>query len=339
MMNFRTISLLGSFLVFLSTFLLAGNPASGQEAPVSCLASSIPFETSTLERIVRETEAVLEQGRAFWEAERPLILAQGWADEVRSPNPYERFQASVEGLAALSESDRASHPMVRMTDEIIARQEEWQEAAIPHLCSFFPQDVDLSRPAYFVAFIPPRAFATSEGIVIDVAADYWNGDSGNILNMMIHEFFHVGYGQLRPHRTEAPLESDRLNSMVESIQNEGMAVWVANEARRAFPAPGEVDNRLLDSPEDVADLRTALNGLFERSSTISDDQLRRQSWRVGVTNRAYYIVGAHMARVILAERGKEALVETLEEGPLSYIRLYNSLVPEEERVRVPGLAP
>jgi hypothetical protein len=190
-----------------------------------------------------------------------------------------------------------------------------------------------------VAFIPPRAFATSEGIVIDVAANYWNGDADNILNMMIHEFFHVGYGQLRPHRTETPLVNGRLDSMVESIQNEGMAVWVAYEARVAFPAPGEVDNRLLDSPEDVADLRTALNGLFERSSTISDDQLRRQGWRIGVTNRAYYIVGAHMARVIQAERGKTALVETLAKGPLSYIRLYNSLVPEDERVRVPGLTP
>jgi hypothetical protein len=58
-----------------------------------------------------------------------------------------------------------------------------------------------------------------------------------------------------------------------------------------------------------------------------------------VTNRAYYIVGAHMARVIQAERGKTALVETLAKGPLSYIRLYNSLVPEDERVRVPGLTP
>jgi hypothetical protein len=338
-MDCRTNSLLGSFLVFLSTLPLAGTPASGQEHTGSCLGSSIPVETSTLERIVRETEAVVEEGRAFWEAERPLILAQGWADEVRSPNPYDSFLASVEGLAALPASDRASHPIARMTDEIIARQAEWQERAIPHLCSFFPQEVDLSRPAFFVAFIPPRAFATSEGIVIDVAADYWNGDSGNILNMMIHEFFHVGYGQLRPHRTDTPLENGRLNSMVESIQNEGMAVWVAYEARHAFPAPGEVDNRLLESPEDVADLRTALNDLFERSSTISDDQLRRQGWRVGVTNRAYYIVGAYIARVIQAERGKTALVGTLANGPLSYIRLYNSLVPEEERVRVPGLTP
>lgn len=312
-------------------------PVLSQDEPVSCLGSSIPFETSTLERIVHATEDVLERGREFWETEKPLIYVQGWADEVRSPNPYERFRESLEGLASGSEAAGQTQTLVQITEAVIARQEEWQKKAIPHICSFFPAEVDLSRPAYFVAFVPPRAFATSEGIVVDVSSDYWEGNPDNILNMLVHEFFHTGFGQLRRVRTETPLDQARLDSMAESIQNEGMAVWVAYDARDEFPAPGEVDNRLLNDPERVAGLRTALNGLFERALTISDDQLRRQGWSIGVTNRAYYVVGAHMARVIQAELGKEALVETLEKGPLSYIRLYNSLVPEEERVLLPGI--
>jgi len=279
---------------------------------------------------------VLEAGREFWETQQPLILTQGWANEVRSPNPYEGFRAGIEGLAALSEEERAATPIVRMVDEIIARQGEWQTTAIPHLCSYFPAEVSLSRPAFFVAFLPSRAFATSEGIVIDVNSDYWAGNPANILNLMIHEFFHVGYGQLRSARTDPPLSNARLNSIAESIQNEGMAVWVAYEARHAFPAPDEVDNRLLNEPDQVASLRAALNGLFERSTSISDDQLRQQSWRIGVTNRAYYVTGADMARVIQANRGKDALRETLMQGPLSFIRLYNSLVPAADRLRFPG---
>lgn len=328
---------LSLFAVSLFGLTLPPEPILSQEQLASCLGSSIPFETSTLERIVNETEGVLEKGREFWETEQPLIYVQGWADEVRSPNPYERFRESVEGLASVSEAVGPTLPLLLITEAVIARQEEWQEKAIPYLCSFFPAEVDLSRPAFFVAFVPPRAFATSEGIVVDVASDYWEGNPDNILNMLVHEFFHVGFGQLRRARTETPLDDSRLNSMAESIQNEGMAVWVAYEAREVFPAPGEVDNRLLDNPESVAELRTALNDLFARSSTISDDQLRRQGWSVGVRNRAYYIVGAHMARVIQTVLGKEALVETLEKGPLSYIRLYNSLVSEGERVLLPGI--
>jgi len=224
-----------------------------------------------------------------------------------------------------------------MTAEIIARQDDWIAEALPHLCSFFPGEVDLSRPAYFVAFIPPRAFATSEGIVIDVASDYWKGNPENILNLMIHEFFHVGFGQQRSERADTPLSHARLNSIAEMIQNEGMAVWVAYQARGSFPAPAELDNLLLEDPDEVASRRTALNDLFERSSSISDDQLRQQGWRIGVTNRAYYIVGAHMARLIQEARGKEALVQTITQGPLSFIRLYNTLAPEEERLRFPGL--
>ena len=324
-------------LLLTQTLFLAGTQASAQDQRDSCPESSIAFETSTLEQITGDPDAVLKEGRGFWEAEKPLILVQGWADEVGSANAYERFRAAVEELASLSAADRADHTTTRMTDQIIAREGEWQKAAIPYLCSVFPADVDLSRPAYFVAFVPPRAFATSEGIVIDVTKDYWQEDPANILNMMIHEFFHVGYGKFRRGRTETPLDNARLYSMAEMIQNEGMAVWVAYEAREAFPAPGEADNRLLEDPDAVASLRAALNDLFERSPSLSDDQLRRQGWRIGVTNRAYYVVGAHMARIIHAEPGKDALAQTIAEGPLSFIRLYNSLVTEEERVLIPGL--
>jgi len=336
-MNLRNSLARIASLVLIQTLFLAGTQASAQDKRTSCPESSIAFETSTLEQIIGDPDAVLKEGRGFWEAEKPLVLVQGWADEVGSANPYERFRAAVEELASLSAADRADHSIFRMTDEIIAREEELQATAIPYLCSFFPAEVDLSRPAYFVAFVPPRAFATSEGIVIDVTSDYWQENPDNILNMMIHEFFHVGFGKFRKGRTETPLDNARLYSMAEMIQNEGMAVWVAYEVRQAFPAPGEEDNRLLEDPDAVAFLRTALNELFERSPSLSDDQLRRQGWRIGVTNRAYYVVGAHMARVIQAELGKEALGQTIREGPLSYIRLYNSLVTEENRLFLPGL--
>jgi hypothetical protein len=308
--------------------------AAVQQADVRCQDAVIPFETSTLERIVGETELVLEEGEEFWKSERPLILVQGWADEVGSRDPYGRFRARVSGLVRLSEQERADHPLLQMTESIVARQDEWRDKAVPHLCSYMPADVDLSRPAYFVAFVPPRAFATSEGNVIDVAAGYWHQNPDNILNALVHEYFHIGYGQLRRHRSEEPLEDAQFYRMLDMVHNEGLAVWIAYRAQSLFPAPDEVDYTLLDNAADVTRLLEALNELLAQTTAMEADQLRRLAWRVGLTDRAYYVVGAHIARIIEAERGSDALIGTLHEGPLAYVTLYNSLVPEERRVRL-----
>jgi hypothetical protein len=56
------------------------------------------------------------------------------------------------------------------------------------------------------------------------------------------------------------------------------------------------------------------------------------SWDKGVSGRAYYIVGAHMAQQIQAGRGREALVQTIVEGPYAFATLYNSLVEQDRRV-------
>jgi hypothetical protein len=306
-----------------------------QQDTVDCQEAVIPFETATLEKIIREPEMVVKQAQSFWSSEYPLLLAQGWADEVGSRNPGIRFLKRVTDLAELSEDERAVHPLLQLTETIIARQDEWREKALPLICSHLPAGVDLSRPVYFVAYIPPRAFATSEGIVIDVAADYWQGTPENILNCLIHEYFHIGYGQLRRQRSETPPADARLYKTLDMIQNEGLAVWIGYRAQSLFPAPGEKDYRLLDSAADVTRLLKALNGLIGETGTITADEFKRRAWKIGVTDRAYYIVGAHMARTIESKHGTAALIQTLRQGPHSYILRYNSLVPEERRLHPP----
>jgi hypothetical protein len=56
---------------------------------------------------------------------------------------------------------------------------------------------------------------------------------------------------------------------------------------------------------------------------------------INVAARAYYVVGADMARTIEAHLGREALVMTIRDGPASFVRTYNGLVTEPERIRLP----
>ena len=308
-------------------------PAPAQEAS-RCLESKLFLETGTLEKIVRHPEAVIGEGGAFWDNEPAMVHVKGWSEGTGVRIPYMRWWTRVGEMAKLSEEDRSRHPLLLMTDSIVAMKDDFLIDAVPHVCSFLPDHIDFSIPVYFTAFVPPRSFV-SGGIVINVSASYWKGNVENILNNLTHEIFHVGYSHMRRERTEAPLENTQLYGMLDYLQNEGIATYVGYEALPLFPAPDEVDYRLLENPDDVNRLLREVNDLFSQVGTVSDEELQRLSWQKGVTERGYYIVGAHMARAIDSKLGRTALIETISEGPLSFVTTYNSLAGEEERVQIP----
>lgn len=324
------------FLVFLALFCAGGRQALAQ-AGSACSESRIEFDTGTLEKIVREPEAVLADEESFWENEEAQRCTRDWADNVGVRISYRKWREQVAALSEQEPVERRESPLLRMTESIIATEKRFRREAIPLVCSYLPDGADLDIPVHFTAFVPPRSFVMG-GVVINVSAPYWKGNADNILNNLAHELFHVGYSRRRPHRTEAPLRNGQLYGMLDSLQNEGTATWVGFKAAPAFPAPDELDFAMLESPDEVTRLLAELNGMFAKVGRVSEKRLRRLSWDRGVTQRGYYIVGAHMARTIESTLGREALVRTIVEGPASFVRLYNALVPEERRLRYADVA-
>jgi hypothetical protein len=257
-----------------------------------------------------------------------------WAKEVNYTFSRDAWRSALQKLAVLGPDERAAHPFVKAAQSIVGQRDEFLAAAVPRVCAYFPPDAKLDVPIYFTAFIPPRAFAMV-GIVVNVAADYWKGNPANILNSVIHELGHVGYSRCRERRSERPLLPDAMYEMLESLQSEGICTYIGQQAVSAYPAPDEVDYRLLESSEDVTRLLTNVNGLLGMVGTVSDEELARRSWRTGVTNRAYYISGAHMSQVIDSRLGRDALIGSLTEGPAAFVDLYNSLVDHSRRIIVP----
>ena len=278
---------------------------------------------------------MIEEGGSFWQNEKPMRYTQIWAEAVNVRIPYMRWWVQVVVPTDLTQEKRRTHPMLVMTDSIIAVQGDFLAEAIPHVCSFLPDTIDISIPVYFTAYVPRLSFV-SGGVVINVSATYWKGNVENILNNLTHEIFHVGYSHTRPRRTEAALENEQVYGMLDALQNEGTATYVGYLADQTFPAPDEVDYRLLQSPEDVSRLLAEVNALFAQVGVVSEEELQQLSWRKGVTDRGYYIVGAHMAQTIDVQLGRDALKRTLTDGPVAFVTLYNSLVPEDSRVHPSG---
>jgi hypothetical protein len=78
--------------------------------------------------------------------------------------------------------------------------------------------------------------------------------------------FHIGFGNHQRLRRELDLDNAAINSMLNSLQNEGMATYVACQAQPIFPASEDRDYEMLERHEDVERLLKNLDNLFRGAS-------------------------------------------------------------------------
>lgn len=297
-----------------------------------CRESRINFNTKTLEKIVYEPDAILQDEESFWENERPQKLTKLWAQSANYSISYDRWRKKIRDWADIPPFKREAHIFMENAKRIIEGKEEFLENALPHLCSYLPEDADLNVTVHFTAFIPSRAFA-HEDIVINVNADYWKNNVDNILNTLIHEIFHAGYGYCRDIRREQRLKNETLYNILDNLHNEGICTYVGYKALSTFPAPDEKDYKLIDTKSEVMRLLEDVNEVFSKINNLSEEELQKLAWDKCVIGRGYYVVGAHMCRVIEEKKGKKRLIDTLTEGPVSFLKLYNSSVKKEMKLQ------
>jgi hypothetical protein len=305
--------------------LLCGSLAVHLARAATCTDANLVFSTATLESLLNEPEKILADEAAFWDKEPAQHYTRLWAEAVDYQIDYEKWRASVKSLADLPEKERSRHSLYQLTERIVDGRQRFLESALPFICSYLPAGANLDVSVYFTAHIPARSFLR-EGIVINVSAPYWHGNSDNILNNLIHEIWHVGYAKNRDLRSEEVSTDTVRYDMLDTLQNEGTATYVGYQADDIFHAPDEKDYRLLENATEVSRLLAVVNHLFAQVDVLSADELNRLTWQRGVIERAYYIVGAYMAQTIEDALGRQALVDTVAAGPVSFVRSYNSLV-------------
>ncbi|MFX0114731.1 MAG: DUF5700 domain-containing putative Zn-dependent protease [Candidatus Hodarchaeota archaeon] len=298
-----------------------------------CMKSIITLSTRTLEKIVNSPEIILENWEAFWEDERPQKLTKLWAEGVKYAIPFDEWKLKFQKWADLSLEARKNHIFMKNTHKIVESKEIFRQKALPLICAYLPGEVDIDVTIHFTAFIPSNAFAWQD-IVISVNAPHWNDNPDNVLNILVHEIFHAGYSFCRELRSEEPLEDESVYRMLDNFQSEGICTYVGYQALEAFPAPDEKDYQLLDNILDVQRLLKDLNEVFSKVRDLSTEDLQKLAWEKCVIGRAYYVVGAYMCKIIEEKEGREALIQTLTTGPLSFIKRYNSLVNEELEINL-----
>ena len=300
----------------------------------TCEESKIVFETTTLEKIIHDSKWILDHEETFWSNYRPQILTRKWAEHVNYEIPYEKWRESIREWSILSQGERENHELMKVTQRILTGKDEFLKKALPHDCSFLPDGVDLSVTIQFTAFIPPFAFAM-EDLVIDVASKYWKGNPEHILNLLVHEIFHVGYSFYRTLQTEKELVEETLYKMLDTVVNEGICTYVGYRALPIFPVEDERDYRMMEDIAEITKLFADTNEILSQYGKLPADELQKLSWNKGVMGRAYYVTGAHICKIIDERKGREALIEVYSKGPIAIIELYNSIADENLKIALP----
>jgi hypothetical protein len=298
-----------------------------------CLKSEIRFNTEALEKLVYEPEWVLDNEEEFWSKYPSQVYTKKWAEQVNYKIDYEDWRKTINEWSEISPQTRQNKDFLKNTERIIEGKQIFIEKALPHVCSYLPKAANLDIGIHFTAYIPARAFAMGE-IVVNMTATYWNNNPDNILNTMVHELFHVGYSYCRDQRENETTDTP-LFDILENIHSEGICTYIGYKAQDIFPAPDEKDYQMIDDAEEVKKHLGNVNVIISKVGKISKNELIRQIWDIGVIGRSFYVTGAQMCQVIEKKADKEALIQTLIDGPRSFFDLYNSLVLAEQKILIP----
>jgi hypothetical protein len=301
---------------------VGGSPSDGD----ACLDYPVLFDISSLEAVILRPERILEDVEAFWREDKAYQLMSVWHEVNDQPRNLDDWTRRIRAYATTPMEGREANPLLMTGRALEAAHPGFLEQAVPHICSFLPDAVQIPGITVYVAAEQMTSGIQVRGAVV------MNIRSRQIPNLLVHELYHFGFNHARPADAGPFPRGGELARLPFDLQYEGMATYVGYRAAGMFPAPHDRDYQMLDDDDARKRLLRRVNSLFTRAGSYAPERLKKTAWRIGVQERAYYVVGAHMARTIDDRLGRPALVETIAAGPPDFMRVYNGLVPEAERV-------
>lgn len=301
----------------------------------SCLKSKVGFNDSSIEKIFSNPGLILKDIKSFWENEVPYKLTMEWSKDTRVPINYEKFRGILEELNNQAQKDQRKLGALKLSEKIIEHVPVFESKLLPHVCSYLPAKTRIDTVVHLACFIPPWAYCAKEDVVINTSHKHWNNDVGMVFNIIIHELFHLGFSQY-----VEPVDFDSINTSKDiaelimiSLQNEGMATYVAYRGRHLFPSSTvDPDYKMLENKVEVLRLIGKINHLLNLSKFEPFENIRDVIWEDGVMSRAYYVVGAYMACKIEEIGNRNAFVEAVQKGARHFIDTYNDLAPNDFKI-------
>jgi hypothetical protein len=315
-----------------STILETPEPVSsgqpGAAAQPDSRPISITFDTQAAQAFIDWANSSALAPPEGWQSWRPYALTRLWAQSSGVPDPDQEVVRALEEIARARREGTGGarlEGLRQLMRGLLERRQWFLDDGLDLLRTYLPEGTPIDGEVVVTLFIPPFAFTwigdDVASVVIDLDSDFWRGDPDIITNLLVHEFFHVGFchhqssGSLNGNETVPAL----IDNILWQVQNEGMATYVGYRARTASLTIR--DYQLMDTPDEVTRRFEMIRQLLADASRAHVEDIgsiEERLWNEGVRERAFYVVGATMARRIEESSGHERLVETVRRGPRAF---------------------
>lgn len=155
-----------------------------------------------------------------------------------------------------------------------------------------------------------------------------------ILNIIIHELFHIGHAKHWDKLPEEPVtQTEITESIIHTLYAEGIATYVAYKARSLFTSfTSDPDYSMLENKSDRLRLSTKVNMILSKCKNLPYEEAKKIIWQEGVKERSFYVVGAYMAKMIDEIAGRTVLVDAIKKGASYFMETYNELQLNEVEI-------
>lgn len=289
---------------------------------------NVKYNFESMEKLLIHTKDVLADPSAFLEKDAAYQYAMPFYTYFGGSFPEEEWKAELKSY--INKQDKKAEYQ-QAVENLKIKLGNYEQNIRPILASYLPKKnyVTVKSNIYFTAFAKYDAINIHNTIVANITHPLFKSNTSDaFLNLLTHELFHSGYSSCSPYYEDPILQKNILH-LLKTLQNEGMATYVAMQTCIYYPAPDDSDYIILKDKDEVKKMRLKLNIFFSQIDTMATDKISREAGDVG---RAYYIVGADMARTIEMQKGREILAETVARGPIYFYELYNSIVKKEDRI-------
>jgi len=295
--------------------------------------TKVVFDNSAIESIFLYPNEILKNVDSFWENNKAFNLTKKWHLRNKIEIPFNSWRNSIEEISEQNLEERKSQIAFVNAQKIMDSRNTFCEKVIPHIFSFLPQNTfAIKSNIFLLTGTVPYAFANSGNIVIDVASPNFDKNPERILNILVHEVFHIGYFNTLVNRMEYEYENDKYDYLSEYLFMEGLANYVSYKAQDYFPNHEFEDYLMLEDAEEVKNHIEKINEMFSESDDLSISEVKQMSWEIGVEERGYYVVGAYMAKMIDEKYGRDSLISTISNGSRKFITTYNSIAENDRKI-------
>jgi len=313
-----------------------------------CSKYGVVFDALSIEAIYSNPGDVLHAGEQFRSSDPAYLLFSLDRKRLDKPFPMERWERTLERLASWSMDKRKQQLPYRIYQGFEAQKQTFCKNVIPFIQSYLPDETDVSATVYFTALenaaagisaFSDIAYSLSHRLVATAARIHQGSGTTTVFNLLGHELVHIGYSAYN-HLSEISEEEWRKNEIVIDIlhptQNEGLATYVSYQLTDKYPIPLEWDLYLIKNKLVVKWYIKRLNNLLALAGTPAGTEAYNDAYHrigdFGYNKKGFYIVGAHMAKTIEEQLGRDALVKTVVDGFYAFAEKYNSVVEDDMKI-------